>query len=395
MLKLVRQPRFDVRERPFVVIWEITRACDLACAHCRASAIAARNPAELTLAEGRALIDQVAAFEPPRPLFVLTGGDPMKRPDLMELVAYGTQQGLAVALSPSATPLLTPEAIVALRSMGLKAISLSLDAATPERHDAFRGVSGVFERTLKVWDTARECGLKVQINTTVTRFTVEDLPAIARMARERQVLLWSVFFLVNVGRGERLEPITAPQCEDVMNFLCDAGAAIAVKTTEAPHFRRLVIERALLARRGLDVASLSPGDLYGRLKTGLGPWPSSPRLRRAPADVNAGSGFIFISHTGAVHPSGFFPLTVGSVRTRPLAEIYRRSPLLRALRDPQALGGRCGRCEFRLVCGGSRSRAFALSADPVGEDPLCAYEPGSFPLAEEVAEALAAESVSI
>ncbi len=382
----IRHPAIDVEHRPFIVIWEVTRACDLACLHCRAEAIPHPHPDELTSAEGRGLIDQVAAFGSPPPLLVLTGGDPLKRPDLMPLIEYAAARRLPVALSPSATPLLTTRTISDARAAGAVALSLSLDGDTAEAHDAFRGVPGVFARTLAAWDAARACGLKVQINSTVTAANVMALPGIARLVRARGAMAWSVFFLVPVGRGTALPQITAAECEDVLHFLYDVGTAVPVKTTEGHHFKRVVLQRMILERREIAPASLvALGPTYGALQAALGPWPPGRARRRTPMDVNAGRGLVFISHTGTVHPSGFLPLPAGNVRRRPLGEIYRDSPLLRALRNPAAWHGRCGRCEFGRVCGGSRSRAYAATQDPTGDDPLCAYMPGSFPFTTDPA----------
>ncbi len=386
---VIRHPAFDVEQRPFIVIWEVTQACDLACVHCRARAVPLRHPEELTLEEGRALIDQIAALGSPPPLFVLTGGDPMARPDLMELIASAVRRHLPVALAPSATPLLSPPAIAALRAAGVVAFSLSLDGASPAVHDAFRGIAGVFERTLTAWDAAKACGLKVQINTTVTRSNLRDLPEIARLVSARGAMTWSVFFLVPVGRGAVLPQISPEECEDVMHFLYDLGTVLPVKTTEGHHFKRVVLERTALERRGIPPEHvLAFGPTYRALRAALGSRPEAVGGRRTPMDVNAARGFVFISHTGRVHPSGFLPMAAGSVRARSLAEIYRESPLFRALRDPTKLRGRCGRCEFAAVCGGSRSRALAASGDPLDEDPLCAYVPGTFPLTEAITEGL-------
>jgi radical SAM protein len=386
---LIRHPAFDVEQRPFIVIWEVTRACDLACIHCRAQAMPARHPDELTAAEGRALIDQVAAFGSPPPLLVLTGGDPVKRPDLLDLVAYAAGRRLPVAFSPSATPLLTGRVIAGVRAAGAVALSLSLDGSTPASHDAFRGVPGVFDRTLAAWDAARACGLKVQINTTVTGASLMELPGIAHLVRNRGAMAWSVFFLVPVGRGAGLPQLAAEECEDVLHFLYDIGAALPVKTTEGHHFKRVVLQRTILERAGIAPESVLPlGSVYRALHAALGPWPAGHGGRRSPMDINSGRGFVFVSHTGTVHPSGFLALPAGNIRRRPLGEIYRESPAFRTLRNPSMWSGRCGRCEFARVCGGSRSRAYAAMGDPTSDDPLCAYVPGSFPFAQELREML-------
>ncbi|GAA3427895.1 TIGR04053 family radical SAM/SPASM domain-containing protein [Streptosporangium nondiastaticum] len=384
----LRRVRRDVAAGPFIVIWEATRACPLACLHCRAEAVPDRHPLELTTDEAYRLIDQVAAFGSPAPLFVITGGDPFERPDLFDLVRYGRAQGLAPAVSPSATPALTSGNLARLREAGAAAISLSLDGASAPVHDAFRGYDGVFTHTLRAWRAAREAGLKVQINTTVTGHNLSDLPGIARLVRDEGALLWSVFFLVPTGRGRALPELSPAQVEDVLHFVYDLGTTIPVKATEAHHFRRVAVQRLILAERGVDhVDALALGPLYRTLRRraerdGL---IEERRVRRPPVDVNAGRGFVFVSHTGTVHPSGFLPVGAGSVRERPLTDIYRSAPLFTGLRDPDRLGGRCGACEFRTICGGSRSRAYACGGDVFGEEPWCAYQPGSFPYQRELA----------
>ncbi|MFI7423796.1 TIGR04053 family radical SAM/SPASM domain-containing protein [Nonomuraea sp. NPDC049684] len=384
----LRRVRRDVAASPFIVIWEATRACPLACLHCRAEAVPDRHPEELTTEEACRLIGQVADFGTPPPLFVITGGDPFERPDLLDLVRHARARGLAPAVSPSATPALGPANLARLREAGAAAVSLSLDGATAPVHDAFRGYDGVFARTLRAWRAARAAGLKVQINTTVTRHNLASLPDIAALVRQEGALLWSVFFLVPTGRGRDLAALTPHETEDVLHFLHDVGTAIPVKTTEAHHFRRVAVQRLVLAGQGVDHAgALRLGPLYRTLRrraeqAGL---IEERRGRRPPVDVNAGRGFVFVSHTGTVHPSGFLPLDAGNVRDRPLTGIYRSSPLFTALRDPDRLTGRCGACEFRTICGGSRSRAYACSGDVLGEEPWCAYEPGSFPYQKELA----------
>ncbi|MEU8772756.1 TIGR04053 family radical SAM/SPASM domain-containing protein [Streptomyces sp. NPDC048606] len=377
---VVRRPRRPVAERPFLVIWEATRACPLACLHCRAEARTARHPEELDGADARRVMDQVAAFGRPGPLFVITGGDPFQRADLTDLVAHGTALGLRVAVSPSGTPTLTRENLAAVRDAGAVAISLSLDGSTAARHDAFRGVPGVWEWTLAGWRAARDLGLKVQINTTIGRDSLEDLADIAALVRREGAMLWSGFLLVPTGRGGALDPLTADEVEDALHFLYDCGAVMATKTTEGHHFRRVALQRTILDARGERPAL---GPLYGRLTAraaSLGLFDGERRaVRRPPLDVSSGRGFVFVSHTGEVHPSGFLPLSAGNVRSRPLTEIYRESPLFTSLRDPSLLRGACGACEFKTVCGGSRSRAYGFTGDPLEADPYCAYRPGDFP----------------
>ncbi|WP_104178576.1 TIGR04053 family radical SAM/SPASM domain-containing protein [Cryobacterium sp. Y50] len=372
----VRLLHHDAAERPFIVIWEVTRACQLVCTHCRADAIRTRNPLELSTEQGKTLLDDLAAFGTPRPLVVLTGGDPFERPDLPELVAHGTALGLSMALSPSVTPKLTREVLVELHDAGAKAISLSLDGASAATHDAFRGVDGVFDDTMVAARLVREVGYRLQINTTVTADNVHELPAILKTVLELGTTLWSIFFLVPTGRGKLLQALTAKQEEEVLHWMHDVSELVAIKATEAPHYRRIAIQRA-------GVADLDAAFPVGPLRTVLrrdtaelltGDEPKR-RAARAPIDVNSGRGFAFVDHVGMVYPSGFLPVAVGCVRDQPFPDIYRDADLLQDLRSPDNFGGRCGRCEFRAVCGGSRSHAYAVTGDPLAADPSCAYEP--------------------
>jgi radical SAM protein len=385
----IRSYRHDAGTRPFIVIWEMTQACPLACVHCRAEARPDRDPGELGTAAAQDLMRQVAEFGSPPPVFVLTGGDPFQRPDLLDLVEYGTRLGLPIAVSPSGTPTLTAGRLAELREAGARAISLSLDGSVAEVHDRFRGVPGVFDWTLDAWRAARDLGLKVQVNTTVTGHNLADLADIAALVARVGAVSWSAFLLVPTGRGALLPALTARQAEDVLNFVYDAGEFVPARTTEAHHFRRVVIQREILGARGADhVAALGLGQEYLRLRQRLGDLSlglARRKARRPPANVNAGQGFVFISHRGTVHPSGFLPVSAGSVRTGRLADIYRTSPLFTAMRDHARLVGRCGACEFVTVCGGSRSRAFALAGDPYAEDPWCSYQPGTFPYTGDLA----------
>lgn len=390
MSAIVRRPAQATGTMPFMVIWEVTQACDLVCLHCRANAQPALHPRSLTTEEGKRLFEQIASFGPRPPLLVLTGGDPFKRPDLYELIEHARKVGLVVAVSPSATPLLTRERLARIRDAGASAISLSLDASNAEAHDAFRGVPGSYELTLRGFRDARELGLKVQINSTVTRRNLSDLVAMTKLVRDLDAMTWSVFFLVPMGRGAEEQGLLASEAEAVLHYLVDASRFVNLKTTEAHHHKRVVLQRMLLERMGNS--GPKPWEslpLYQELKRGLDDlverygWRPHKRPRRSPMQINSGNGFVFVSHLGEVMPSGFLPLTAGSVRRASIVDIYRDSPLMRSMRNPDLLGGRCGRCEFRSVCGGSRSRAFAVHGDPLAEEPWCSYEPGSFPRADE------------
>jgi AdoMet-dependent heme synthase len=387
-MQLIRQPASDRNERPFIVIWETTQACDLACKHCRAEASTSHHPNMLTLDQGRILIDQIAAFGQPHPLFVLTGGDPFKRDDIFELIQYASEHGLPVALSPSGTPLLNRENLMRVKERGGKAISLSLDGSTAAIHDSFRQVDGSFEWTVNGWNVAHEAGLKIQINTTVTRYNLFDLPEIFRLVREMKAMTWSVFFLVPTGRGQVDDEISAQDYEAVMNFLYDASKYIGLKTTEGHHYKRVVLQRAFLETNQLPYEEyMLLNETYTRLSEGLnevvkGGLPARERMRRTPMHVNAGDGFIFISLLGDVFPSGYLPVKAGNILDTSLMEIYQNNQLFQSLRNRDHLKGRCGSCEYNKICGGSRSRAYAVSGDLLGEEPYCAYIPNSFPFIE-------------
>lgn len=393
-MPLIRQPKYDLHQRPFMVIWETTQACDLACKHCRAESQKEHNPLALSLEAGKNLVDQILEFGEPRPLFIMTGGDPFKRADILDLTAYASQKGLPVALSPSGTPLLTRENLQKIRENGCKVISLSLDGSTAAIHDTFRGVPGSYDWTVNGWKTANALGLKVQLNTTVTRYNLMDLPDIFALVRAIGVMTWSVFFLVPTGRGLAEDEINPADYEAVMNFLYDASKYMSIKTTEGHHYKRVVLQRAYLETHGLPMKEyMVLNGTYDALMNGLhrvAPEPPSSahgdRIRRTPLHVNAGDGFVFVSLLGEVFPSGYLPVSAGNVRATSLSEIYQHSPLFQSLRNKQQLKGRCGRCEFNRVCGGSRSRAYALTGDVLAEEPFCAYEPGAFPFSDQIAE---------
>ena len=396
-MREIRQPASARSERPFMIIWETTQACDLACRHCRAEAQPLHDPMALNTDEAKMLLDQVDSFGKPRPIFIFTGGDPFKRSDLFELVRYASDLGLPAAVSPSGTPLLTPANLLRLQEAGAKAISLSLDGSSPQRHDDFRRVSGSFAWTTNGWDAARKLGLKVQINTTVTRYNLHDLPEIFRLVLERGAMTWSLFFLVPTGRGKEEDEISPTEYEAVMNFLYDVDKYISAKPTEGHHFKRVVLQRMILEEKGLPLEpymELHPA--YYVLKSDLdrivseaGLKPRESGIMRTPMHINAGNGFVFVSVRGKVFPSGFLPLSGGNVRHRSLVDIYRNSALFQDLRDTLKYEGRCGLCEFVGVCGGSRSRAYAMTGNPLAEEPFCAYQPGSFPFQEELEQRLA------
>ena len=361
----------DFARAPFLVIWETTQACALACRHCRASARPWRDPLELDTEEGFRLIDATAAMG--TPLIVLSGGDPVNRPDLPDLIRHGKRAGLRVATIPAATDALTPDLVASLRDAGLDQMALSLDYPRADLHDAFRGVPGAFAKTLAAAGWARSAGLPLQINTTVAAATAPYLEEMAALVEELGVVFWEVFFLVPVGRGAVLGGLDPHHAERIFDLLyrTQKKARFIVKVTEAPHYRRHVAQRERQAA-GLRGRPAGGVDMPELLTTSEGP---GHTVGLAPRGVNAGNGFLFVSHTGEIYPSGFLPRSAGNVRTRGLADAYRNDDLFLALRDVDRLEGRCGRCEYRQICGGSRSRAFALDGSVFAEDPWCVYEP--------------------
>jgi AdoMet-dependent heme synthase len=361
----------DFDRAPYLVIWETTQACDLACLHCRADARTERDERELSTAEAKRAMEAVRGFG--RPLFVLTGGDPLKRPDTVELVEHGAKLGLRMAMTPSGTPLMTPEIIGDLARAGLSRLAVSLDGSTPRIHDTFRGVRGSFEWTVRMILAAREIGLSTQVNTTVARHNINDFENLLELMEGLEIALWSVFFLVPTGRA-RAEDIASPEeFERVFHRMYDLSktAPFDIKSTAAPQFRRVILQRQVEERRaGERSASVEP------VTAGIG-FSLADGVGRA-RGVNDGDGFLFISHTGEIFPSGFLPVSAGNVRTDDVVDVYRNSDLFRGLRDRDLLKGKCGVCEFRDVCGGSRARAYALTGDMLEAEPYCTHVPARY-----------------
>jgi radical SAM protein len=364
------RPPVDFRERPMLVFWETTRACLLACRHCRASATNEVPPGELGHAAGRDLIDQVAGFGRPYPILVLTGGDCLLRGDLFDLVEYAVARGVPVCLSPSVTPLLTPGMVERIAASGVRAVSVSLDGASAATHDGVRGIAGHFAQTVDALRALAGAGLTVQVNTTVMTANLGELPDIAALVADTGAHIWEVFFLVQVGRGVQAGAITPGQHEDVCHFLYDAARyGFVVRTVEAPFFRRVVAER-----RGGAAPPGSPlyQTMAWRLESLLGPAGRPPSAHTAP--TRDGKGILFVAHDGEVYPAGFLPLGLGNIADQSLRDIYTGHPLLRDIRAAR-FTGRCGRCRYADLCGGSRARAYAASGDPLGEDPACPFQP--------------------
>jgi radical SAM protein len=343
-------------QAPMLVIWEATQACDLACVHCRASAQSERNPKELTTEQGYRLLDEIRSFG--EPLMVFTGGDPLKRPDLYDLIRYSVKIGLRTNVTPSATPLLTAEAIDGFKAAGITRMAISLDGPDAASHDDFRGVPGTFDRALFALRHAREIGLDTQLQTTVTQRNRARLPEMAEIAKEVGTRMWSLFFLIVTGRAGETDDLTAPEYEEVFEFMYELSktAPFGVKTTEAMHYRRYVAQR-IKAEHGVTENENAKGVAWRT------------------AGVSDGKGFVFVSHQGEIFPSGFLPLSGGNVLDQSLTDVYRNSDLFRTLRDTTQREGKCGICEYQKICGGSRSRAYALTGDYLAEDPRCVYQP--------------------
>lgn len=350
-------------QSPMLVIWEVTQACDLACVHCRASAQSERNPLELSREQGYRLLDEIRSFG--EPLMVFTGGDPLKRPDLYDLIRHSVKIGLRTNVTPSATPLLTAEAIEGFKAAGVSRMAISLDGPDAPSHDDFRGIPGTFERAMFALRHARDIGLDTQLQTTVTKRNMARLPEMADLAKEVRTKMWSLFFLIVTGRALDNDDLDPAEYERVFEFMYELSktAPYGIKTTEAMHYRRYVAQRI-------------------RAEHGQAENESAKGVAWRTAGVSDGKGFVFVSHQGEIYPSGFLPVSGGNVLRDKLTEVYRESPLFRTLRDTTQREGKCGICEYQKICGGSRSRAFAFTGNYLAEDPNCIYQP-------HVAEAIA------
>jgi len=358
----------DFNQAPFLVIWETTQACDLACKHCRAEAQPLRNPNELTTGEAKKLLEDVRRFGPI--IFVFSGGDALKRPDIVELTRYGADLGLRMAITPATTPLCSEERLRELHDAGMARLAVSLDGPTAAVHDEFRQVQGSFEHGLRILRTAREIGMSTQVNTVVARHNVNDFTVMGELLSELGIVFWEVFFLIPMGRARPEDVAGAEAFERVFNELYDLAKTVPfdIKATAAPHYGRVVLQRKVAERReGMRAESsdiLTDGVEHS-LTDGIG------RAR----GVNDGDGFLFVSHVGDIFPSGFLPESAGNLRTHDLVDTYRNAPLFTRLRDRSLIKGKCSVCEYLPVCGGSRARAYAVTGDPLEAEPFCAHIP--------------------
>lgn len=357
---------FDFAKAPLLVIWETTRSCSLACAHCRANADTTVDPNELTTAEGFALIDQVVAMG--TPILVLSGGDPLNRVDLEELTRYGKSKGLRMGTIPAATGALTRARLASLKAAGLDQVAFSLDGATALEHDTFRRTPGAFAKVMEAVNWAHELGLSVQINTCLGAWNAASFEKIVELVSSLPISFWEVFFLIPVGRGAALGGLTPEQTETVYDRLhrLTKEQDFVVKLTEGQPFRRFVMRKEAAAGAGAAARTEHAVGRSSNVRAGI---------RMPNRAVNAGDGFMFVDHLGGICPSGFLPLVRGNVRADSLAQVYREDQLFNDLRDHDRLEGKCSVCEFRQPCGGSRARAWATTANIHAPDPACGYTP--------------------
>jgi len=317
------------------------------------------HPNELSFDEGTAFLRQIGDFGAPLPQLIFTGGDPLARKDLYEVIDAARNLGIGVSITPAATPALTREVLVRLKQHGVEGLGLSLDGSCAQNHDSIRGVPGTFDRTMQAIRWAQELEMPLQVNTLASAETAADVPAIYELLKPFAVTRWSLFFLISVGRGKVLQPLSPEDGEKLMAWVYDTSkiAPFTVATTEAPSYRRVALER--MRDEGLTGDQIKRSGAY----RGFG--------------IRDGHGIMFVSNTGDICPAGFLPLVVGNVRRDRVADVYRNAAAFQSLHDPTQFEGRCGYCEYHALCGGSRARAYEATGNPLAEDPFCAYQPKS------------------
>ena len=374
---------FDFDKKPILVFWETTRACPLECKHCRAEAIRDPLPGELTTEEAIRFIDSLEGFGKPYPVLIFTGGDPLIRKDIFDLIGYTVKKGFRVGIAPAVSDLLSIDNIRRMKELGLKYVSISLDGGKAETHDRIRGIEGHYSMTVDALRLLREHGFITQINTVVTRENVHELPYVVELLKMLGIRIWEVFFLIRVGRGTDVNDISPKEYEDVLHFLYEVTRyGIEVRTVEAPFYRRIVLWRKedIADYTGLDIEYVtrrySLTTLYRELVKRLIELVGEPEGSPEPkiARTRDGKGVIFVSYNGDIYPSGFAPYKVGNVKQEDIVRIYQENKVLRMIRKGE-FKGRCGYCEYRDICGGSRARAYAETGDILGEDPACIYIP--------------------
>ena len=340
-----------------ILAWEVTRACNLACRHCRASAQDCPHPDELSTAEGLAFIDELAGLDTP-PMLIFTGGEPLLRADIYDLAEHARKRGLKAVMAPNGT-LLDARAAARLKDCGILRCSISLDGPDAARHDALRGAPGAFERALGGIAALKNVGMPFQINTAVTRANLDCFKDIARLCVDLGAAAWHIFLLVPAGRGADMidESIEAVEYERLLNWFYDfrSRTPMRLKATCAPQYYRILRQRA--KAEGVAVT------------------PESFGLDAVTRGCLAGLGFCFVSHVGEVQPCGYLELSCGNIRSASFSDIWRESEVFKALRDPAAYAGKCGRCAYHRFCGGCRARALTLHGHYLAEEPFCAYTP--------------------
>ena len=362
-----------------LLFWETTKSCNLSCQHCRAVPRSARDPLELTTAESFQLIDQVADVA--RPVLVLSGGEPLARPDIYDIAAYGLAKGFRMALATNGT-LVDDEVARRIRETGFSRVAVSLDGAVAETHDRFRGLPGSHASAIAGVRRLRGEGVSVQINSTIAKHNVGELPQLLDLALALGADALHIFMLVPVGCGVQLAEtamLPADEYERVLHWFYDQSkvCAIDLKATCAPHYFRVRAERIIAERRQGDRST--PFVAHGtRLKAAPDPAGGHP-LSMMTRGCLAGTAVCFVSHVGEIYPCGYLPVTAGSVRQEAFGDIWRRSEVFQALRDPAALGGKCGICRYAAICAGCRARAYADTRDYLAEEPFCTYEPALDP----------------
>jgi len=356
----MKHEQSDLRQAPplRLIAWEVTRSCNLACKHCRAEAHPEPYPGELSPQQAKQLIDTFP--QTGSPVIIFTGGEPLLRPDIFELVAYADSLGLRCVMAPNGT-LITPENAVLIKAAGIQRCSISIDGPTAVEHDYLRGVQGAFDRAMEGIGHLKSAGVEFQINTTVTRDNLEKFKDIFHLARNLGAVAWHIFMLVPTGRGAKITDqfITAAQYEEVLNWFYDfrRTTSMHLKATCAPHYYRIMRQRAKeenlpVTRENFGLDAMTRGCL-------------------------GGTGFCFISHVGQVQPCGYLELDCGNIKDTPFPEIWQNAPQFKRLRNIKEYRGKCGICEYHRVCGGCRARAHTMSGDYLEEEPLCSYLPRS------------------
>jgi AdoMet-dependent heme synthase len=359
-----------------MVAWEVTRSCNLACGHCRASAVRGPYEGELDTGKCLQLLDEIAAVG--KPVIILTGGEPLLRPDIYEIAAYGDRKGLRMVLATNGT-LVTREVAAKLIRSGIRRVSISIDGPEAESHDAFRGVPGAFAGAMTGIEAMKQAGLEFQINTTITKANLLQIREIHDLAHRLGSAAHHIFLLVPTGRAKEMadQEIAPLAYEETLNWFYEEGlsCAIQLKATCAPHYYRIFHQRGR-ERHGEDGKAARPA--FAVLPAGLPPaaGEGSQPLHAMTRGCLGGSAFCFISHTGQVQPCGYLELDCGRITDKGFAEIWNESNVFQNLRDLGRYKGKCGRCEFIRVCGGCRARAYESTGDYLAEEPLCIYEPG-------------------